>query len=530
MTIAPKPHWSEISASKIAARDALIPEAWRIPETSALHVLDVPRTCGVLSAAEIEITETPAEVLVQKMGKGELKSYGVTLAFCKRAAIAQQLTNCLTEIFFDAALSTAKSIDETFASTSQPIGPLHGLPISLKDNFYVEGVDTTVGFVGWSNDPASGKMESEMTKIMRETGAVLFCKTNVPTAMMMPETYNNTWGYTTNPHNRNLTSGGSSGGEGSLLALKGSPLGVGTDIGDLSAYHDAPLTVVGIPAALCGLFSLKPSFGRFATYGARSGLPGQEAVRSINGPMSTSLSAVELWAKAVVGSEPWTRDPNMLPIPWREVTLPEQLCFGLLMDDGIVKPTPPVTRALLEVKAALEAAGHKVIEWTTPEAPKSQEIIEAFFVGDGGAKINSFMSLSGEDVDYPLQLQKYKARHDTIKSTPPLVGDLWTTQSERVAYNKRELDRWMNSREVTGTGRPIDGLIAPTTPYSSTPKYTFKYYHYTSPYNISDQSVATFPVTTADPSVDVKPAYDPRDHSRRRYGRFVSTTFAASDI
>jgi amidase len=88
MTIAPKPHWSEISASKIAA---LIPEAWRIPETSALHVLDVPRTCGVLSAAEIEITETPAEVLVQKMGKGELKSYGVTLAFCKRAAIAQQL-------------------------------------------------------------------------------------------------------------------------------------------------------------------------------------------------------------------------------------------------------------------------------------------------------------------------------------------------------------------------------------------------------------------------------------------------------
>lgn len=131
-------------------------------------------------------------------------------------------------------------------------------------------------------------------------------------------------------------------------------------------------------------------------------------------------------------------------------------------------------------------------------------------MGDGGVKINSFMSLSGEDVDYPLQLQKYKARHDTIKSTPPLVGDLWTTQSERVAYNKRELDRWMNSREVTGTGRPIDGLIAPTTPYSSTPKYTFKYYHYTSPYNISDQSVATFPVTTADPSVDVKPAYDPR--------------------
>lgn len=60
-------------------------------------------------------------------------------------------------------------------------------------------------------------------------------------------------------------------------------------------------------------------------------MPGQEAVRSINGPMSSSLEAVELWSKAVVGCEggkPWERDPNMIPIPWREITLPEKLCFG----------------------------------------------------------------------------------------------------------------------------------------------------------------------------------------------------------
>jgi amidase len=78
------------------------------------------------------------------------------------------------------------------------------------------------------------------------------------------------------------------------------------------------------------------------------------------------------------------------------------------------------------------------------------------------------MELVGEE--YPLQLQKFKARHDRIKQTPPLVGDLWTAQSERLDFNKRSLDRWMSSREITGTGRPIDGLIAPTTPYSSTPR------------------------------------------------------------
>ena len=96
--------------------------------------------------------------------------------------------------------------------------------------------------------------------------------------------------------------------------------------------------------------------------------------------MARSLDAVELWSRAVVQSEPWiAADPNCLPIPWREVHVPRKLCIGrcyfpdesfldadcagILLDDGIVKPLPPVTRALLRTKAALEAAGHTVIEF-----------------------------------------------------------------------------------------------------------------------------------------------------------------------
>ncbi|KAK8849532.1 hypothetical protein IAR55_004866 [Kwoniella newhampshirensis] len=500
-----KPTWDQVAAAKVAARDALIPQEWKIPPTDAINVIDVPKTCGVLSPAEVEITETEGPVLVEKMLKGELKSYDVTLAFCKRAAVACQLTNCLTEILFDAALANAKEIDEQYAKTQTPLGPLHGLPVSLKDNFYIEGVDTTVGFVAWANDPATKERESEMTKIMRQSGAVLFCKTNVPTAMMIAETYNNVWGYTTNPYNRKLSSGGSSGGESALLALKGSPLGVGTDIGGS----------IRIPASFCGLYALKPSFGRFATYGARSGLPGQEAVRSINGPMSTSLAAIELWSKAVVDKEPWKYDPNMIPIPWRDVTVPEKLCFGLIMDNGMVKPTPPVTRCLLETKAALEAAGHKVVEWSAYKHEEGHSLLNRFFTGDGGVKITKF--IADGDEPYPEGLKAYKERHDSLKSNPPLVGALWDMQTDRTSYCKKALDHWLQSKEVTGTGRPFDAIISPATPHSACPKMAFSnHVAYTSIWNIMDYSATIFPVSKVDPKVDAKTEYSPRNETEKK--------------
>lgn len=144
---------------------------------------------------------------------------------------------------------------------------------------------------------------------------------------MIAETVNNVFGRTVNPLNRRLTSGGSSGGESALIAFKGSPLGVGTDIGGS----------LRIPAACTGIFTLKPSSGRFPTGGAKSGLAGQEAVRSINGPMARSLKDLEVWAQAVVGGEPWRVDPNCLPVPWRKVQVGERLRIGVLWNDGTVR-------------------------------------------------------------------------------------------------------------------------------------------------------------------------------------------------
>ncbi len=90
-------------------------------------------------------------------------------------------------------------------------------------------MDSTVGFSSHVGDAAAE--DSALAKVLEEAGAVFYVKTNVPTAMMIAETINNVFGRTLNPRNRQTTSGGSSGGESALLVMKGSPIGVGTDIG-----------------------------------------------------------------------------------------------------------------------------------------------------------------------------------------------------------------------------------------------------------------------------------------------------------
>jgi amidase len=184
-------------------------------------------------------------------------------------------------------------------------------------------------------------------------GAVRYCKTNVPTAMMIAESVNNVFGRTLNPRNRKLTSGGSSGGESALIAFGGSPLGVGTDIGGS----------LRIPAACTGIFTLRPSFGRFTTQRCASGLAGQEAIMSVNGPMAKTLEDIRLWAKAVVDLEPWQVDAKCLPIPWRSVPIQKRLKIAVMWHDGIVSPTPPVARALRETVRRLQKAGHELTEW-----------------------------------------------------------------------------------------------------------------------------------------------------------------------
>jgi amidase len=92
-------------------------------------------------------------------------------------------TNCLSDAFFDEAIEAAKALDDHLNRTGKVVGPLHGLPISLKDNFNVKGKDSTVGFTSLVNDPAGHN--ATLVDMLEKLGAVRYCKTNVPTAMMI---------------------------------------------------------------------------------------------------------------------------------------------------------------------------------------------------------------------------------------------------------------------------------------------------------------------------------------------------------
>jgi amidase len=192
--------WKDLAENKRNAILAAIPEEWRIKNPPIEEQVDVTGSYvhQYLSDREIEITETTADDIVKQTTSGAWTSVEVTKAFCHRAALAHQLLHCLHEIFFDAAIADAEKLDAYFSEHKKPVGSLHGLPVSLKDQFHVKGVETTMGYVGWigtfEGKKGTGKekvFESEMVKELRALGAVLYVKTSVPHTLMSGETHNN---------------------------------------------------------------------------------------------------------------------------------------------------------------------------------------------------------------------------------------------------------------------------------------------------------------------------------------------------
>lgn len=500
LELSPSAHlpWHDIAEKKRVEREIKLNQALDLSQTCApddnvLCVYDFPAQSGILTQRELDLTSVTATVVVANIAAGRWTAEEVLRATIKRAVIAQQLVNCLSELCFDSGIRQARELDAYFARTGKTVGPLHGLPISLKDQFNLTGLDSTLGYVSKAGCPAVS--ESTLVKILHKAGAVSYCKTNVPVTLMLGETYNNIFGRTVNPFNRSLTPGGSSGGEGALIALGGSFLGVGTDIGGS----------IRIPCSYCGLWGLRPSHGRVPYRHVVTSFVGQEAVRSTAGPMCRSVEDVELFMKTVAASEPWLQDPQIVPIPWRDeaAVLPRQLCFGIAFSDGKSRSSPPITRALNMVKTALEAAGHKVIEYIPHECGETLFMIQRLFSADGGEEFQRDSDASGEPL--PAPLERWLGR--SANAPRSTVFETWQIQQSRLELQERWSTRWEASASLTGTGRPIDGLIMPPVLF---PAHEHDFSYPSSPFGtlspVLDLTTGSIPVTSVDLLQDVKPA------------------------
>ncbi|KAK7204916.1 general amidase-like protein [Myxozyma melibiosi] len=484
--------YKELVEAKLAQRESRIPKEWKIDvDLSPANLLDVPSTCGLLTDRELEITEKYDSVgLLAEIAKGTYTSKEVTIAFCKRAAIAQQCLNCLTEIFFDKAIERAEWLDAEFARTGKTVGPLHGLPISLKDSMSVAGEDSVVGIAAYCFQPE--KENSVVVDILIKLGAVMYVKTNVPQSMMVPDTDNNVFGITRNPIHKELTASGSSGGLAALIKFRGSLLGIGTDVGGS----------IRVPAYTHGVYSLKPSSGRVPYHNVKGYLePGAETagILCVNAPMAVSVRDLEFVMKCMSDAEPWLYDPSCQYLPWNEPKpLDRKLSIGVIRFDTEVQTLPPVARVLDETVEKLKAAGHEIVELELYLADEISANAVDHFKVDGGAFLLSQLELTGE----PLTVANQNGGlYPDVKRG---LSDFYAYSSARAELQRAWLKYWEETASKTKSGKPVDALLLPIQSFLPRPEGYMMRSHFSRTWNNLDYPGLIFQAGKVDLAQDDK--------------------------
>jgi fatty acid amide hydrolase len=238
--------------------------------------------------------------LVQLLERREVSAEEVVRAHVDRAITIESRVNAFVESLRGEALERAKAIDAARAR-GEHVGPLAGLPISIKENLDMAGHASTLGIEHRRRLRAAE--DAVVVQAVKRAGGIPVGRSNVPQLLLSHETRNPVFGVTKNPFSLAHAPGGSSGGEGAALASGLSALGVGTDIGGS----------IRIPAAWCGIAGLKPTLDRWSNRGSNGALVGQEVIRSQVGPMARTARDVAFFFRALEPRFMAERDPLVWP-------------------------------------------------------------------------------------------------------------------------------------------------------------------------------------------------------------------------
>src|SRR5215813_4038705 len=331
-----------------------------------------------------EIWQLSATEQAERIAKRELSSVEVVNAHLARIDAVNPALNAVVRVLGDQAREAADLADRRLAA-GEPVGPLHGVPFTVKENIDMAGLPTTWGVPALAE--AVVPMDAPVVERMRAAGAIPIGRTNLPDMALRIHTVSSLHGLTRNPWHPGRTAGGSSGGEAAALASGMSPIGLGNDIGGSLRN----------PANACGIASIRPSAGRVPDAGY---VPAEDrllAVQLMNvqGPMARRVADVRLGLQVVMGAHP--RDPWSIDAPFEGPVLARPTRVAVLPEPPGGGTDPKVAATVRSAAKALADAGYVVEEVCPPRYEDAIGCWARLIMGDFGSVLVQLAPLMGAD-------------------------------------------------------------------------------------------------------------------------------------
>ena len=325
---------------------------------------------------------------------GQVSSEELVSACLRRIEAVNPILNAVVQLAADSALDAARAADAALAR-GEAKGPLHGLPMTLKDSIDTAGIITTAGTMG--RKTFIPQEDATVAARLKGAGAILLGKTNTPELTLYGETVNLVYGQTNNPYNPERIPGGSSGGAAAIVAAGGSAFDLGTDTGGS----------IRQPAHFCGVAGLKPTSGRVPRTGhiISYEMGALDSLTTI-GPLARSVADLYLIFSVLAGPD-W-RDPAMIPMPIgdpKAVDL-KGLRAAFYTDNGIISPTPEVAATTKAAVSALADAGVITEENRPEEVATTGGLWLQVATADGSAWVHRILKAAGTTETHPV-LQRF---------------------------------------------------------------------------------------------------------------------------
>jgi amidase len=328
------------------------------------------------------LTATTARSLAEKIRRRQYSAVEVVEAHLERIAAVNPELNAVVALAAEDARAAAVAADRAVRRGDR-LGPLHGVPMTVKDSFDTAQVISTAGTLG----RRSHRPERDATAVARlkAAGAILLGKTNTPEFTLGVETDNLVYGRTNNPWDPARTPGGSSGGSAAIVAAGGAAFDLGSDTG----------ASIRLPAHFCGVAGIKPTSGRVPRTGHVMPAEGYLQSWTQLGPLARSVDDLALVLGVIAGPD-W-RDASAIGMPLRDpnrVKL-DSLAVAWHDDNGIRAPTAAVAQAVTAATAALESAKVRVVNRRPADLAEGFELALRLYAADGGAWIKRLIDQAG---------------------------------------------------------------------------------------------------------------------------------------